>query len=422
MNVYDLYEAIGSAEEAYLLHSERRVGKTWRRATRLCMVLGILVTALLTTAAASPSVRRWLFGVGRLQTVRMGERISIVRADTIYERSSYLAVTPEAELREDYPEKLESFYVPMHLAGHWIAGDPNAAARDEPELFRRVESLRMSENLEIQLVFEEPDSVTELGNPVRLQYRQYAAPLLERGEPLLLLELPPDNSYGDYGQTIAGFGVRLIVIPPWKSTLRASEGQYWYFWSDGSYVYSIGLNRKPEQELIENIISSLAPVKSIRKYINPELDGPPPVALTRNLTPAWVPEGYAWREDDELYNFKGGYASFFWFGPTEETGGPGYFRLTLNTDPEAPRVQREFWAAEAFPEYRDYTVTECTVRGCPAVLYESKLAAALIWQEADGLTVELHSEYERRLSGAQLLRIAESLEDAPLPMYQEETP
>ena len=67
-------------------------------------------------------------------------------------------------------------------------------------------------------------------------------------------------------------------------------------------------------------------------------------------------------------------------------------------------------------------MTECTVRGCPAVLYESKLAAALIWQEADGLTVELHSEYERRLSGAQLLRIAESLEDAPLPICEEETP
>ena len=46
----------------------------------------------------------------------------------------------------------------------------------------------------------------------------------------------------------------------------------------------------------------------------------------------------------------------------------------------------------------------------------------LIWQEEDGVTVELHSEYERRLSGTQLLQIAESLEDAPIPVFKEEMP
>ena len=422
MNAFDLYEAIGEAGEPYLAHSERRVTRKSRRLLLLCLALGLLLAATATTVAASPTVRDWLFGVKKLQTVRMGERISIVQGDTVYERGSYLAVTPEAELKEEYPATLETYYVPMYLAEHWTAGDPDSVEQEYPELFRQVDVLRKSENLEIHLVFEEPDSVTENGNPVRVSYHQYAAPLLTRGEPLLLLELPPDNSYTGFEQTIAGYGVRVIVIPAWKTTLHAADAWYWYFWSDGSYVYSVGLNRKPEQGLIENIISSLAPVKSLRKYVKTEREGPPPVPLTRNLAPAWVPEGYALREDFEPYSFEDGYVSFFWFGPPVESGRRGYFRLTLCTDPGEPEAQRLFWAAEAFPEFRDHTETECTVRGRPAVLYESRLAVELIWQEEDGVTVELHSEHERRLSGAELLQIAESLQGAPIPSIEEETP
>ena len=62
------------------------------------------------------------------------------------------------------------------------------------------------------------------------------------------------------------------------------------------------------------------------------------------------------------------------------------------------------------------------MRGRPAELYASKQAVELVWQEADGVTVELHSEYARRLSAEELLKIAESLTDAPISYYEEETP
>ena len=421
MNVYDLYEAIGGAEEQYLLHSERRVSKAGRRVFRLCAALGILIMALLTTAAASPSVRRWLFGVEQLRTVRMGERIAIVNGDFQYEQNSFLSVIPEAELQENPPQTLEALYIPRILAEEWLPGDPYTVEREYPELFYQVEANRRSKNQETCLVFYGQDSVTEQGSRVRAIYHQYAASLLQSGEPLLLPELGPDDAYTASDETVADRGVCSIVIPAWKSTTRTADAQYWYFWSDGAYLYSVGFNCPPEQALLERIITDLKQVRSTYRYINSEnrkLLRP----LTRNLMPAWVPEGYVWQEDHIPYDFKDGAVSFFWSGPAEETGGRGYFRLKLSTDPEELRNEQMFWAAEAFPEYREYTRTECTVRGRSAVLYASKLAVALVWQEADGVTVELHSEYACRLSAEELLKIAESLTDAPISYYEEETP
>ncbi len=422
MNAFDLYEAIGEVEEQYLQHSERRVSRKGRQVLALCLTLGLLIAGMTVTVFASPTVRSWLFGVKKLQTVRMGERIAIVSGDFQYEQNSFLSVIPEAELRENPPETLETFYVPRVLAEEWIPGDPAAAELEYPDLFRQVEANRQSKNLETCLVFFAPDPAPAQDGRTRAVYHQYAASLLQSGEPLLLLELGPDSVYTARDETVADRGVCSVFIPAWSSELRSGQAQYWYFWSDGSYIYSVGFNREPAQALLESILTGLQPVNSLRKYVKTEREGPPPVPLTRNLTPAWVPEGYALREDYEPYSFEDGYVSFFWFGPGEGTGRRGYFRLTLCTDPGEPEAQRLFWAAEAFPEFRDHTETECTVRGRPAVLYESRLAVELIWQEEDGVTVELHSEYEGRLSGTQLLQIAESLQDAPIPSIEEETP
>jgi hypothetical protein len=422
MNAFDLYEAIGDVEEQYLQHSERRVSRKGRQVLVLCLTLGLLIAGMTVTVFASPTVRSWLFGVKKLQTVRMGERIAIVSGDFQYEQNSFLSVIPEAELRENPPETLETFYVPRVLAEEWIPGDPAAAELEYPDLFRQVEANRQSKNLETCLVFFAPDPAPAQDGRTRAVYHQYAASLLQSGEPLLLLELGPDSVYTARDETVADRGVCSVFIPAWSSELRSEQAQYWYFWSDGDYLYSVGFNCPPEQALLESILTGLQPVNSLRKYVKTEREGPPPVPLTRNLTPAWVPEGYALREDYAPYSFEDGYVSFFWFGPGEGTGRRGYFRLTLCTDPGEPEAQRLFWAAEAFPEFRDHTETECTVRGRPAVLYESRLAVELIWQEEDGVTVELHSEYEGRLSGTQLLQIAESLQDAPIPSIEEETP
>ena len=421
MNAFDLYEAIGSVEEQYLQHSERRVTRKGRRLAAICLTVGILITTVMTLVAANPTVRSWLFGVKKLQTVRMGERIAIVSGDFQYEQNSLLSVIPEAELQENPPQTLEALYIPRILAEEWVPGDPYTVEQEYPELFYQVEANRQSKNQETCLVFYAQDSVTEQGSRVRAIYHQYAAHLLQSGEPLLLLELPPDDSYTVSDRTVAERGVCEICIPAWSTETRKAEAQYWYFWSDGSYVFAAGFNRAPEAALLERVISDLMPVGSLYPYIRVEDRNPPLPPLTRNLLPAWVPEGFVLQEDSELCAFKDGFAGFFWFGPEDETGRRGYFRLNLSTDPEALANEQMFWAAEAFPEYRDYTRTECTVRGRPAVLYESRLAVELVWQEADGVTVQLHSEYERRLTTAQLLQIAESLQDAPIP-EKEDTP
>ena len=421
MNAFDLYEAIGSVEEQYLQHSERRVSRKGRRLAAICLTVGILITTMMTLVAASPTVRSWLFGVKKLQTVRMGERIAIVSGDFQYEQNSFLSVIPEAELQKNPPQTLEALYIPRILAEEWLPGDPYTVKREYPELFYQVEANRRSKNQETCLVFYAQDSVTEQGSRVRAIYHQYAAPLLQSGEPLLLLELGPDDAYTASDETVVDRGVCSIVIPAWKSTTRTADAQYWYFWSDGAYLYSVGFNCQPEHALLEGIITDLKQVRSTYRYIQSE-DRKLLPPLTRNLMPAWVPEGYTWQENYSPYDFKDGSVSFFWIGPAEETGGRGYFRLKLSTDPEELRYEQMFWAAEAFPEYREYTRTECTVRGRPAVLYASKQAVELIWQEADGVTVELHSEYARRLSAEELLKIAESLTDAPISYYEEETP
>ena len=246
MNAFDLYEAIGSVEEQYLQHSERRVSRKGRRLAAICLTVGILITAMMTLVAGIAAMKRKAPSITETEA-----------APGIYE----LSLNEKAA--EDAPAGLEEYYLPTAPAGYEL-GVANLTKNDGEVVQAQARwSIPPQEAPELLPAgaSREPYPMFEFTvNPLRV---------VDGSDPLASLSVDGTSSeiVVDMSQ-ITKTGVELNGIEylvydfPQGSLLGWDMAVTDYFWVDEArhYLLSVKFTEDVPQALREQILASVTKV------------------------------------------------------------------------------------------------------------------------------------------------------------------
>ena len=401
MNVHELYDAIGQADEVYVAHSEQTVTRGRRIGLRVGLIAAVLIAALSFTAAASPAFREWLFGVHELHEEQIARPVAIEGEDFGVFSEGKLEIRPEVDLIEGYPTTIETFYVPTVLAESWR---PGVICADDPDGY--IEHLRE----ECCLYWDDPNA----DPPRAVRFCQYTGRYLELDTPMTWINIgyhQGDSGYHIEEIELAGIPMQHVRVEASSVELdhgfASSSGADYYFWTDGSYIFSLGLPLDTELSLVEDVVASLAPVDDITQYLDLRkdegmvlVDEPP---LTVRYQPTWIPEG--WVQLDTSKSQEPWYAAFAW-----KKEGPGTSILTMQqTTVEDYSVSIEFTWQSGMEEYKKTSVQIGTVE---ASLYESESRIQLLLPLEDSV-IELETYGPQKLSIEEIIQIAEQLKPIP---------
>lgn len=400
MNVHDLYAAIGQADERYVAHSERSVTRGRQLGLRACMSLGlavlVLVSALSITAAASPAFREWLFGIAALHDAPVARPVALEGEDFGVFSEGKLEIRPEVELKEGFPTSIETFYVPMLLAESW---EPGIICTQDPESY--LAALRE----QCFLYWDDPQA----DPPRSVCFSQFTGRYLELGTPLTWIDLGyhmEDTGYRIEAVELEGIPMQRIRVEASSAQLEhgfaSSSGGDYYFWTDGSYIFSLAVPLGTQEQFVAEAAASLAPVEDLSPYLELRPDEgltPEDPPLSTRYTPGWLPEG--WVQLDTSREQQPWLAACAW-----EKEGVGHSILTMiQTTQDSFAASEELSWLQGMEEYQSAALE---IGGAEARLYENESRVQLILSLTDSALV-LESFGPEKLSAETLVQIAEQL-------------
>ena len=398
MNVHELYDAVGLADEAYVIHSERTVTRGRQVVLRVGLITAVMTVALSITAAASPSFREWLFGVHELHEAQIAKPVAIEGEDFGVFSEGKLEIRPEVDLTEGYPTRIETFYVPMALAETW---QPGVIYTDDPDGY--VGHLRE----ESCLYWDDPD----VDPPRAVRFCQYTGRYLELNTPMTWISLGyhrEEAGYSIEGVELAGIPMQHVRVEASSVELEhgfaSSSGADYYFWTDGTYIFSLGVPLNTEELFVEAVVTSLAPVDDITPYLDLRrdevmvlVDEPP---LTVRYQPTWLPEGWVQMDTSDVQ--EPGHAASAW----KKEGTVTSILTMQQTTVEDYAVSIEVMWQSGMEAYTKSTVR---IGAAEASLYESESRIQLVLPLGDSV-VELESYGAQKLSAEELIQITEQLQ------------
>ena len=275
MNEYDLFDAMNGIDDDLLLRSESRPVR--KIPIRRTLIAAAAVMLLAVTVFATPKLMELFFG-GKLTQI----------SESIYYVSDTIHFTINAEYRVDMtypcaetaPETIEEYRLPSYFEENGWCCDYSYVDLGEP-------------GFNTAYLFSIP------GNPAYwVQFHQSPFSMDEtRGSHQFIMNAGRTGLVNEREVTIGDFSGTMYIIEP--SEAHGEAGMKNIVWSDGEYAYLMKSGYTIPDEMLAEIVLSLAPVKDISlygEYYDHEIDDNHRIPIDTFYTLSVLPEGYELEE------------------------------------------------------------------------------------------------------------------------------
>ena len=386
MNANDLYNAIGQADEKYLLHSERTVRRGKRTLLRGLLIAAVLTLTFSVSVAASPALQNAL-GLRIAQSRKAA--VTVINDDALAIMAA-LRIEPNPEaLQENAPETIETVYAPRALTAAW-----------KPAVTRVVytkDALLPENEHQVDMNFTREDA------DQTVFFTQYAVGGNTGKNAEIALSLGYGDEYTATSLLLGKTNVQCVSVP--ASSVTAENGAVLeaaahcgYYWTDGSYLYAMDAEPPLSEEQLDAIVNSLAPVEDPTVYQPRAVVTGEPAHTPKTLYyPAYVPAGFA---AVETGGENDGEKAWSWHGAETETA---LFLLQSETPGFEKLIALRF--ASLTEEARE---TKTKLNGGDVTVYETENAVCLVWRQ-DGYAFLLSAAPAAEGMLPELYRMLESI-------------
>lgn len=271
MNKYDLFDAFGAIDDDLLERSDRKGVRKFP--IRRAFIAAAAVMLLAVTVFATPKLMELFFG-GELTQISEG----------IYYVSDTIRFSIDAEYRVDMtypcaetaPETIEEYRLPSYFEENGWCCDYSYVDLGEP-------------SFNTAYLFSIP------GNPAYwVQFHQSPFSMDEtRGRYQFIMSAGRTGLVNEREVTIGDFSGTMYIIEPSES--HGEAGMKNIVWSDGEYAYLMKSGYTMPDEMIAEIILSLAPVEDISLYgehYDHEINDEHRIPIETFYTLSVLPDGY----------------------------------------------------------------------------------------------------------------------------------
>lgn len=276
MNKFDLFDALGGVDEDLLERSERKAPK--RLSLRKAFIAAAAVMMMVVTVFATPKLMKLFFG-GELTQIGKGihyvtESGLVLIQDAVYE------VDMTYPCAETAPETIEEYRLPTFFEEYGWNCDFNHVDLSAPDT-NALYLFFAPDTPEYQVLFyQSPFSTSET-----------------RGSGQFLMNTGRTGLVTEQEVTIGEFSGTMYVIEP--SEADDEPGMKNLVWSDGEYAYLMECGYTMPDEMIAEIVLSLAPVEDISlygEYYDHEIDDEHRIPIEIFYTLSDLPDGYELEE------------------------------------------------------------------------------------------------------------------------------
>lgn len=276
MNKYDFFDALGGVDEDLLERSERKPHK--RLSLRKPLIAAAAVMLLAVTVFAAPKLMELFFG-GEL--TQISEGINYVSDTISFTIDAEYEVNMTYPCAETAPETIEEYRLPGFFEENGWSCDSSYVELDAPYINPIY-------------LFSEP------GNPAYwVSFRQAPFSMTEpRGLYQFIMSAGRSGIVKEREVTIGEFSGTMYVAEP--SEAHGDAGLKNLVWSDGEYAYLLECGYTVPDEMIAEIVLSLAPVEDIslygEYYVEEEIDIADQLPIETFYTLSDLPDGYELEE------------------------------------------------------------------------------------------------------------------------------